>query len=96
MSIEKTKLKQELKEFWNEYGKAIKAGTTCLAIGLFIGFVKGVCTSDKMHSDTFNKLIEKIPYEPDYNDLFMYVYEHMDELKPFIEAELEYIATELE
>lgn len=81
--------KEEVKEFWSEYGDKIKIGAKCLGIGLAIGFVKGAFTAMEMANQNQARLIEKIPYEPDGDDIGEYVFDHIDELKPLIETTIE-------
>ena len=90
MENNKRNFKNELKDFWNENRDKIKIGLKCLGIGLAIGFVKGGMTGMSMQRDTVNRLIDKIPYEPDCDDIADYVHEHLDELKPYYESEIEY------
>ena len=90
MNNEKRSFKEEVKNFWEEHGKTIKVGIKCLATGLLVGFIKGVLTESEIHSREVCKLIDKIPYEPDGDDIAEYVHYHIDELKPYIEAEIEY------
>lgn len=78
---EKRNFKQEIKDFWKEQGSKIKIGVKCLTFGLFIGFIKGVLTSDQMHC----KLIDKIPYESDPDNIDDWVSNHMDDLKEYYE-----------
>lgn len=66
-------------------------GVKCLGVGLAIGFIKGLTTAFRMSAVLDAELIKKIPYEPDYDDIAEYVHDHVDELKPFIETEIEYI-----
>ena len=47
----------------------------------FIGFIKGVLTSDRIDC----KLIDKIPYEPDPDNIDDWVSNHMDDLKEYYE-----------
>ena len=86
----KRNFKEEFKSWWEENGEKIKIGAKCLAVGLLIGFVKGVVTESEISSRTHSELIKKIPYEPDCDDLADYIHNHIEELKPCIEAELEY------
>lgn len=90
MENNKRNFKDELRDFWNENRDKIKIGLKCLGLGLVIGFVKGGMTGMDMQRDTVNRLIDKIPYEPDCDDIAEYVHEHLDELKPYYEAEIEY------
>ena len=90
MENNKRNFKDELRDFWGEHGDKIKIGLKFLGIGLVIGFVKGAMTGMGMQRDTVNRLIDKIPYEPDCDDIAEYVHEHLDELKPYYEAEIEY------
>ena len=86
MTTDKRDFKKEIKEFWDDYGTTIKVGARCLTVGLFVGFVKGVLTESKMHSEATCRLIDKIPYEPDPENIADYVHEHIDELRPYIET----------
>ena len=90
MENDKRNFKDELKDFWGEHGDKIKIGLKFLGIGLVIGFVKGAMTGMGMQRDTVNRLMDKIPYEPGCDDIEEYVHEHLDELKPYYEAEIEY------
>ena len=90
MENNKRNFKDELRDFWGEHGDKIKIGLKFLGIGLVIGFVKGVMTGMDMQRDTVNRLIDKIPYEPGCDDIAEYVHEHLDELKPYYESEIEY------
>lgn len=81
--------KDEVKEFWSEYGDKIKIGAKCLGIGLTIGFIKGAFEAFKMTNQIEAQLIEKIPYTPDCEDVGEYVWDHIDELKPLIETTIE-------
>lgn len=74
---EKRNLKAEVKEAWSEAWPRIKIGAICLGTGLMVGFIKGVLTEDKRHT----KLLEKLPYEPEYEDIDAWVMDHMDEVK---------------
>lgn len=58
MNENKRNFKQEIKDWWSEYGDKIKK---CLGAGLLIGFVKGVLTESKMSASVHSKLIDKIP-----------------------------------
>ena len=82
--------KEEIKECWSEYGDKIKIGAKCLGIGLLVGFAKGVLTESKMSSRVHSELIKKIPYEPDCDDIAEYIHDHIDELIPYIKAEIEF------
>ena len=90
MENNKRNLKDELKGFWDEHGDKIKIGLKFLGIGLVIGFVKGAMTGMDMQRDTVNRLMDKIPYEPGCDDIAEYVHEHLDELKPYYESEIEW------
>ena len=90
MENNKRNFKDELKGFWDEHGDKIKIGLKFLGIGLVIGFVKGAMTGMDMQRDTVNRLMDKIPYEPGCDDIGENVQEHVDELKPYYEAEIEY------
>ena len=90
METNKRNFKDELRDFWGEHGDKIKIGLKFLGIGLVIGFVKGAMTGMEMQRDTVNRLMDKIPYEPGCDDIEEYVHEHLDELKPYYESEIEY------
>ena len=45
---EKRNYKQELKELWDENKVKIKVGVTCLCVGAFCGFIKGINTQSKI------------------------------------------------
>ena len=49
--------KAEVKGWWNDNKSKIKVGATCLVIGAFYGFIKGVGAGH----DTHMKLLDKIP-----------------------------------
>ena len=57
--------KQETKEIWDQVKGKVKIGVTCLLIGAFYGFVKGVSANDKMTL----ALIDKIPNTPEDKEL---------------------------
>lgn len=86
----KRNFKDELKDWWADNRDKVKIGLKCLGVGLAIGFVKGAFTGIRMQQDTVNQLIDKVPYEPDCDDIGEYVHEHIDELKPYVETELKY------
>ena len=90
MENNKRNFKDELKGFWDEHRDKIKISLKFLGIGLVVGFVKGAMTGMGMQRDTVNRLMGKIPYEPGCDDIGEYVHEHLDELKPYYEAEIEY------
>lgn len=90
MENNKRNFKDELRGFWDENGDKIKIGLKFLGIGLAIGFVKGAMTGMDMQRDTVNRLMGKIPYEPGCDDIEEYVHEHLDELKPYYESEIEW------
>ena len=90
MENNKRNFKNEIKDWWTDNREKVKIGVKCLGVGLAIGFVKGACTGMDMQRDTVNRLMDKIPYEPDCDDIAEYVHDHIDELKPYVEAELEY------
>ena len=90
MENNKRNFKDELRGVWDEHGDKIKIGLKFLGIGLVIGFVKGAMTGMDMQRNTVNRLIDKIPYEPDCDDIEEYVHEHLDELKPYYESEIEW------
>ena len=72
---EKKTFKQEVNEWWDENGRVIKTGATCLLIGAFWGFVKGVgaCTNSII------SLSSKIPYSDEESDSFEYTEENVDD-----------------
>jgi hypothetical protein len=45
---EKKTFKQEVKDWWQDNKKAIKAGITCGVIGILYGMVKGMTAADNM------------------------------------------------
>jgi hypothetical protein len=90
MNENKRNFKMEVKEWWSEHGSKVKIGAKCLAAGLLIGLVKGVLTESKLSASVHSKLIDKIPYEPDCDDIAEYIHDHIDELRPYIEAEVEF------
>lgn len=87
----KKSFKDELKEFWIENKDKIKIGLKCLGAGLLIGCAYGAVQMGKADSEIYAKLVDKIPYEPDCDDIAEYVHDHMDELKGYYEAEKEYL-----
>lgn len=89
MDNNKRNFKNEVKDWWTDNRDKVKIGLKCLGVGLLVGFVKGACTGMSMQGDTVSRLIDKIPYEPDCDDIGEYVHEHIDELKPYVETELE-------
>ena len=90
MENNRRNFKDALRDFWSEHGDKIKISLKFLGIGLVIGFAKGAMTGMDMQRDTVNRLMDKIPYEPDCDNIEEYVHEHLDELKPYYEAEIEY------
>ena len=90
MDNPKRNLKDKLRDFWSEHRDKIKISLKLLGIGSVIGFAKGAMTGMDMQRDTVNRLMDKIPYEPDCDNIEEYVHEHLDELKPYYEAEIEY------
>ena len=69
MENNKRNFRNEVRDFWNENRDKIKIGLKCLGIGLAIGFVKGGMTGIDMQRDTVSRLIDKIPHEPDFDDI---------------------------
>ena len=45
---EKRNWKQEIKDWWNDNKKVIKAGVVCGLLGIGYGFIKGLTTSNEM------------------------------------------------
>ena len=74
MTNEKRNWKQELKDAWNENKGKIKIGVTCLGLGAIYGLIKGY----GMANASVNKLIDKIPYTPEYGDISEYIYSNLD------------------
>lgn len=65
---EKRNYKQEVKDWWNDNKRVIKAGGLCLLIGAFYGFVKGINAGESSRM----KLIDMIPSRNDEQDTFVY------------------------
>lgn len=59
---EKRDFKREIKDWWNNNKGKIKVGLTCCLVGFGYGFIKGICTSDKMWISRVNEL-ESNDYE---------------------------------
>ena len=72
---EKKTFKQEVKDWWDENGRVIKTGATCLAVGAFWGFGKGVgaCTNSNI------SLSSKLPYPDEAESDFEYTEENVDD-----------------
>lgn len=62
---EKRNWKQELKDFWEEYGSRIKTGAKCLGLGLLIGFIRGACTVAKMNAENDARFIDMLSDKDD-------------------------------
>lgn len=61
--------KRHLKEFWEDYGKAIKVGGWCLFIGFSYGFVKGMEAQGHITGRALCDLIDKVPTLPAPDDI---------------------------
>lgn len=72
---EKKTFKQEVKEWWDDNKRVIKTGATCLLVGAFWGFVKGVgaCTNSII------SLSSKLPYPNEADSDFEYTEENVDD-----------------
>lgn len=66
---ERRSYKERIRDFWDENGRVIKIGAKMLLIGLGVGCVKGFHSSSKIYSNQINRLIDKLPYCPDPDDL---------------------------
>lgn len=62
---EKRNWKQELKDFWEEYGPRIKTGVKCLALGWFVGFIRGASSMAKINAKNDALLIEMLNSKED-------------------------------
>ena len=70
------KIKEQVKEFWEEHKKPIKIGLTCFGIGALWGFAKGVLTESKILGSAYDRL----PHEPDPDDEYGLTEENCDDL----------------
>lgn len=61
--------KRHLKEFWEDYGRAIKVGGWCLLIGFSYGLAKGVQAQGKLMGAALSELIDKVPTLPAPDDI---------------------------
>lgn len=91
MNENKLNFKEEIRDWWSEYGDKVKIGAKCLVVGLSIGFIKGVLTESKLLASAQSKLLDKIPYEPDCDDIMDYICDHIEEFRPYFEAEIKSI-----
>ena len=63
---EKRNFKKEIKDWWDEHKKVIKAGVVCGIIGIAYGFIKGLTTSNEMwlrHGFTKAEAESEEPYD---------------------------------
>lgn len=88
MKDNKRNFKEEFNDWWDENKTKIKIGVKCLVIGLGVGFIKGVLTTNKLHERNLSAMIDRLP--PEETDCRSYIETHIDEFKPFIKEEMSY------
>lgn len=88
MKDNKRIFKEEINDWWDENKTKIKFGAKCLALGLGIGFIKGVLTTNKLHERNLSAMIDRLP--PDETDCKNYIITHIDEFDSFIKEEKQY------
>lgn len=80
-------MKAKISAWWEKNGSKIKIAVGVGFACFTVGFIKGMMTESKYNADAMNKMMDKIPYDPQNPTILDYISEHVEELKPVFEAE---------